>query len=115
MIKLSSFYNKFVVLCAQSNKSLSSVTEAIGLSRTSPNGWKKGKQPNDLTLQKLANYFGVSVAYLKGEEESVDINGFTITPRERKVLELIKALTDDEVKQVSDYIDFVISKSVKYN
>lgn len=66
---MSVFYDNYVALCAKQQKSPSAVAEAIGLSRTSPNGWKKGKQPSDVNLQKLADYFGVSVAYLKGEEE----------------------------------------------
>lgn len=66
---MSTFYKNYVELCAKKKKSLSAVAEEIGLSRTSPNGWKKGKQPSDVNLQKLADYFGVSVAYLKAEEE----------------------------------------------
>ena len=69
MLTLSVFYTNYVALCAKQKKSLSAVAEEIGLSRTSPNGWKKGKQPSDVNLQKLADYFGVSVKYLKGEEE----------------------------------------------
>ena len=70
-----SFYDNYVSLCAKSNKSLSAVAEAIGLSRTSPNGWKKGKQPSDVTLAKLANYFGITVAELLGEEKKTATNG----------------------------------------
>ncbi len=110
---MSNFYNTYVALCAKNNKSLSSVAEAIGLSRTSPNGWKKGKHPNDLTLQKLANYFGVSVAYLKGEEETVAADGITISPEQKNLFNLITDLTEDEVKQASDYLDFIISKRGK--
>lgn len=65
---MSTFYNIYVKLCAEKGKSLSAVAEGIGLSRTSPNGWKKGKLPNDTTLAKLSDYFGVTVEYLRGEE-----------------------------------------------
>ena len=66
---MSAFYKNYVELCAKKKKSLSAVAEEIGLSRTSPNGWKKGKQPSDVNIQKLAEYFGVSAAYLRGEED----------------------------------------------
>lgn len=66
---MSDFYSRYVNLCAQKRKSLSGVAEDIGLSRTAPNGWKKGKLPNDTTLSKLSVYFGVSVEYLKNGEE----------------------------------------------
>lgn len=78
------FYSIYVNLCAEKNMSLSAVAEAIGLSRTAPNGWKKGKQPSDVTLQKLASYFEVDVSVLTGEkekphtEEDVELDAATI-------------------------------------
>lgn len=110
---MSMFYDNYVRLCAQKGKSLSHVAEAVGLSRTSPNGWKNGKYPSEVNLQKLADYFGVTVAYLKGEEDTITVDGISITPEERKLLELIKMLTEDEVKQASDYLGYIISKRGK--
>ena len=49
---MSAFYKNYVELCAKKKKSLSAVAEEIGLSRTSPNGWKKGKQPSDVNIQR---------------------------------------------------------------
>lgn len=64
------FYSMYVSLCAEKNMSLSAVAEAVGLSRTAPNGWKKGKQPSDVTLQKLSKYFDVDVSVFSGEKEN---------------------------------------------
>lgn len=66
---MTTFYKNFVQLCAAKKVSPSAAAEAIGLSRTSPNGWKKGKQPSDVTLQKLTDYFGCSISDLTGEME----------------------------------------------
>jgi transcriptional regulator with XRE-family HTH domain len=66
---LSTFYKNYIKLCAEKGVSSSAVAEKIGLSRTSPHGWKKGKMPSDVNLQKIADYFGVTVEYLNGEEE----------------------------------------------
>ena len=107
------FYQNFIKLCNDIGKSPSRVVLDIGASKPSATRWKNGSIPSDAVMTKLANYFGVSVAYLKGEEETITTDGITITPEERKLLELIKELTDDETKQVSDYIDFVISKRGK--
>ena len=65
----SSFYKNYAAFCARSGKSLSAVAEEVGLSRTSPNGWKKDKLPRDSTLIKLADYFGVSVDELISDHE----------------------------------------------
>ena len=67
---MSTFYSNYVYLCAQSKKSLSAVAEAVGLSRTAPNGWKKGKKPSEVTLEKLSQYFGVPVSALTGDAKS---------------------------------------------
>lgn len=72
--ELTDFYLNYVDLCAQKKKSLSAVAEQIGLSRTSPNGWKKRKIPNDTTKAKLADYFGITVEQLmtRDKKESTD-------------------------------------------
>lgn len=67
---MTAFYTNYVALCAKVGKSPSAVAEEIGLSRTSPNGWKKGKLPRDATLAKLADYFHISVAELLSENEN---------------------------------------------
>ena len=69
MIVLESFYEKYQKLCHNVGMSPSGVANAIGLSNAAASGWKKGKVPSEFTMFKLADYFGVSVAYLKGEEE----------------------------------------------
>ena len=64
------FYDKYVTLCASVNKSPSKVAEEMGFSRASVNHWKIGRaNPSDVTIAKVAAYFGVSVEYLKGEAE----------------------------------------------
>jgi transcriptional regulator with XRE-family HTH domain len=69
VLSLLTFYKSYVKLCAEKGVAPSAVAEKIGLSRTSPHGWKNGKMPSDVNLQKIADYFGVTVEYLKGEEE----------------------------------------------
>lgn len=61
------FYDNFVRLCAQKGKSPSGVAREIGLSNAAANGWKRGKTPNDTTLAKLSDYFGVPSSELVGE------------------------------------------------
>lgn len=66
---MTAFYKNYVSYCAKAGKSLSAVAEEVGLSRTSPNGWKKGKLPRDSTLAKLAERLDCSVQDLLSEEE----------------------------------------------
>lgn len=63
------FYDNFVNYCNSVNRSPSAVASELGLSRASVNGWKHGKVPTDANQIKIANYFGVSVSTLMGEQK----------------------------------------------
>ena len=63
-----SFYDNYLRLCAEHGETPSGAAAAIGLSNAAATGWKKGKMPSDLTLSKLAEHFGVSVAELTTEK-----------------------------------------------
>lgn len=65
------FYDRFVELCRERGKSPAAVTREIGLNNSSSTAWKHGSTPKGETLQKLANYFGVSVDYLLGVGQGV--------------------------------------------
>jgi transcriptional regulator with XRE-family HTH domain len=100
VLSLSTFYEVYVNLCAEKNVSLSAAAESIGLSRTSPNGWKKGKLPQDRTLAKLAAYFNVTVPYLKGEEETEKPTGNAdeLSDEEIKFIEWYRSQASDKEK-----------------
>ena len=82
------FYQIFLKLCAQKNVKPNHVTKAIGMSNATATDWKNGRIPRDVTLQKLSNYFGVTVDYLLGKEQEkkptarVLSLSDTFTPRE---------------------------------
>lgn len=60
------FYDRFLELCNEHGLSPSFVVKEIGLSKPNVTYWKNGSMPSSTTLQKLADYFGVSVDYLIG-------------------------------------------------
>lgn len=66
---MTTFYINYVRLCAEKGKSASGVAREIGLSNAAANGWKNGKEPSDVTLQKLSTYFGVPISELTDEKE----------------------------------------------
>lgn len=63
------FYENYVRLCASRGESPTAVSKNIGLSNAAPSGWKSGKKPSQVTLEKLAAYFGVAREDLTGEEQ----------------------------------------------
>lgn len=64
---MTTFYKNFLSLCAGIGKSPSAVILEIGLKKSSGTRWKAGGMPSDVTLIKIADYFGVTVAELTGE------------------------------------------------
>lgn len=63
------FYDLFCELCSKKGISVTKATVEIGLSRTIGTKWKNtGATPNGDTLNKIAEYFGVTTDYLLGAE-----------------------------------------------
>lgn len=58
------FYDNYIRLCNSVNKTPSAVAMEMGISKTSVNRWKNGSYPTDATMQKIANYFGITVEEL---------------------------------------------------
>lgn len=54
------FYDGLLRLCNERGTSPSAVVKALNLSTGSPTAWKNGRTPTTNTIQKIANYFGVS-------------------------------------------------------
>jgi transcriptional regulator with XRE-family HTH domain len=93
---LTVFYENFLALCAKTRKTPSGVACAIGLSNAAASGWKKGKTPNDTTLLKIADYFGVSVETLTEDqkEKPVPSEEDELSELQTKVLQKVKKASD---------------------
>lgn len=114
---LTTFYSNYVRLCAEKGKSASGVAKEIGLSNAAANGWKNGKEPSDVTLQKLSAYFGVPVSELtEGTKKAPTSEGEReVTDRQIKAAFFHGAdMTDEEMdaawEDVMDLRDIVIRK-----
>lgn len=102
---MSNFYNIYVSLCAKHKKSKSKVAEEIGLSRASAYGWTNGALPSDVNLQKIADYFGVTVEYLKGEEEQPTKK--PLPENEERIMEiynLTQGLNENEILALKSFV-----------
>jgi len=63
------FFDVYSLLCKSIGISVSKAAEDIGLNRAAVAKWKKGAIPAGTTLQKLADYFGVTTDYLLTGEQ----------------------------------------------
>lgn len=102
-----SFYEKYLELCAKAGKSPSCVALEISLSKTTVNRWKNGGGVTDATALKVANYFGVSHEWLKGETDDPSA-GIKKEPAPKRselslgqleLIELSSKMSDDELRK----------------
>lgn len=103
------FYDNLLKLCAQRNESPSGVAKKIGLSNAAASGWKSGKKPSRLTLEKLSIYFKVPVEELEKEkpadqvadgltEEEVEYIKWFRTQATEKEKTLVRIIVKGEAK-----------------
>ena len=106
------FFDVFSSLCASKEKTPNGVAKELGFASSSVTQWKHGSTPRPSALQKIADYFGVSVHYLLGAEQKekpATENGNRQTEidfifsqlsssRQAKLLELARLYLDDQRK-----------------
>ncbi len=63
------FWDIFKNLCIENNTSPNGVAKTLGFSNAAATKWKSGSVPNATTVQKIADYFNVSVDYLLGKTD----------------------------------------------
>lgn len=99
------FWNKFVKLCAEREKSPTAVVLELGLARSTVTNWKRGAVPNNVTVIKVANYFNVSPDYLIGDGDSLTIQGNTITGGNNAIGENNSIMVNDATeKEASQFL-----------
>ena len=94
------FYNNYVNLCNIKGLSPSAAAEAMGFKRSVVSRWSKGTQPRQATLQKIADYFGVTVEYLSGEAEDQNkkpgqSNLAGLSEEKQQLIKVVLEMTDE--------------------
>lgn len=89
------FYDRYVGLCSEKGISPSRAAEEIGLNKASVTNWKKnGYTPRAEVLQRIAEYFGVSVGFLVDSSEET---------------EKAPALTDKDRRDIARDLELIMS------
>ena len=115
------FYDVFMSLCEKKGVSPNKALTDCGVSRTSTAKWREGATPRGVTLQKLADYFGVTADYLLTGSETkkapTDDGERSLDDRKIKVAflgGLADGLSDDEIDEywndARDYIGYKIQQ-----
>ncbi len=94
------------------------VAEHLNIAVSTYSYWENGKfEPDQESLSKLADFFGVSADYLLGREEksppvgqeSVKIPD-SLKPYQYAFFDGVDGLTDESMKDILKYIEFVKAK-----
>jgi transcriptional regulator with XRE-family HTH domain len=92
------FYDAFKLLCEKRGVSPKRAVTEMGLSNSLATKWKNtGAIPKGETLAKIADYFGVSVAYLLGTEqkEKPTAESGELSGNDMKFVEIVSSLGRD--------------------
>ena len=94
------FYDVFTDLCERKGVSPNKALIDCGISRTSTAKWREGAIPRGVTLQKLADYFGVTTDYLLTGEDTKKAPSKTgegvYSVPDKETLELLELLESRE-------------------
>lgn len=105
------FYERFEQLCREKGVTPNKACVEMGYSRSLAAKWKNtGNNPRAEVLTKVADYFGITVSELLGEEKEIAsvqngdeelneyLNALKNDPHQRVLFNLVKNASLDEVK-----------------
>lgn len=117
---MCTLYERIQELCAIKGVSGSRMCLDLGLSKSTLSDIKAGRKKgvSTATAQKIANYFGVSVGYLLGEEETKNVpatNDRHVTDEDIKFALFGGSgeVTDAMYEEVKSFAAYIKSRGVK--
>lgn len=93
------FFDQFKQLCDSAGKSPSAVGKELGISSGAVSMWKTGaRRPRTDQLQKIADYFGVSIDYLLGIEKAATLSDDGYSEKKKKLLKAVEQMTVEQAE-----------------
>ena len=109
---MSILYKNIISLCEERGIKGGKMCTDIGMSKGILTDLKMGRQTgiSAANAQKIANYFGVSVGYLLGEEEKEKptAQGDGLTENQRKLMEFAKSVPDDKAYMILQVMKTIV-------
>lgn len=107
------FWDKYFALCSKIGKSPNAVAKEIGISSGTLTGWKKhNKVPLDMTIKKVADYFGVPVSYFSEEAPETE-KAPALNEKVEAIMKVYDMLTPENKERFSDSLSEILSALIK--
>lgn len=107
------FWDKYFALCSKIGKSPNAVAKEIGISSGTLTGWKKhNKVPLDMTIKKVADYFGVPVSYFSDEFREAK-KASALNEKVEAIMKVYDMLTPENKERFSDSLSEILSALIK--
>ena len=112
------FFERITYLLKENKISRTKLTNDLNLGKNQIKYWENhGNIPNGTTLQKIADYFGVTVDYLLGKADQKEKPSDTedLTAFEHIIIERLRTLSPEKLREAESYIDYLIDQQEKDN
>lgn len=87
------------------------LADAIGMSQATIASWEKGtRKPDAETVAQLADYFGVTIDYLMGRDETAHQQPEPVDEQLQLFRSLLSQMNDDQRERAAEYMRFLISQ-----
>lgn len=104
------FFDIFEKLCKEHRTTPSAVCIEIGYSKATASYWKRSNGvPKREALEKIADYFGVTVDYLLGKEQKKTA---PVETNRSELFAILARLTDAEIDDLLQYSEFLLAKRI---
>ena len=103
------FYDRFIELCNKKGVKPTPLVVELGLSSSNASQWKKGSTPRPDILQKIADYFDVTVGYLVGSEENEKPALLTESELDSDLINKLVQLSPEEQEKVDAFVQGLIA------
>ena len=112
---MGTLYEKIIALCNEKGIKGGKMCTDIGMSKGILTDLKMGRQAGISTAnaQKIASYFGVSVDYLLGEEEtkkSATVIGSGLSEAKKQLLALAEQCSEDDAEKLLQMMQILLGK-----
>lgn len=107
------FWDRFYNLCIENNTKPNRVCKELGFSTATASHWKAGQRPGSESLNKIAQYFDVSVDYLLGKTEirkGAGPSGQPLSPMQEKAFNMIMNLPESALEDLMRFLDAMQGK-----